>query len=209
MNLTYTRDIPATPNNPSNDQPPMRINNNSIDSILLLDHFGFNDNLGGYHDIIHQPNQATDPVNITVPVPINQIYPKSYTPDTTGGVADTELFTRTSLGDISQLTGYLKGAANEADGWQWLGGILIQWGTVLFTGSGQQQHTVTFKDRVTGAIPFPNFLYVVNTTLHPSGGSSTGNTQNVSVFTLNKLSFIWNYTGSSAYDKFYWIAIGS
>lgn len=47
--FTFTRDIPDAPNNPSQDQPDMKVNNNSTDSILNVDHFGFNLPDGGLH----------------------------------------------------------------------------------------------------------------------------------------------------------------
>ena len=211
MNLNYTTGIPDTPNDPSNDQPPMKINTNSINSIIQIDHHGFNDNLGGYHTIIHQNAQVTDPANIVGPPQINQVYPKSYTPDTTGGVADTQLFTRTALGAISQLTGFLKSAANEADGWQWIGGILVQWGKKSLLNVTHESNAVTFKDRVTGAIPFPNFIYMVNATLIPVS-SSTTTIATISIGAVSKTSFgyvVNQSSGGSGYNNFYWIAIGS
>lgn len=47
--FAYTRDIPDAPNNPSNDQPKMKINNNSVDDLLSVDHVSFNDSPGGTH----------------------------------------------------------------------------------------------------------------------------------------------------------------
>lgn len=40
--FTYNRDIPDGPNNPSNDQPKMQVNTNSIDDLLAIDHVSFN-----------------------------------------------------------------------------------------------------------------------------------------------------------------------
>lgn len=60
-NFTYTRDIPFPSHNPSNDQPPMRVNTNSTDDIFEVDHYSFNVNNGGYHKVIRQPIQLVDP----------------------------------------------------------------------------------------------------------------------------------------------------
>lgn len=46
---TYITGIPAANNNPSNDQPNMLTNTNSIPVVLAVDHHAFNDNNGGYH----------------------------------------------------------------------------------------------------------------------------------------------------------------
>lgn len=57
-NLPYTRDIPHATHNPSSDQPIMETNNNSNDTLWAVDHFGFNDNNGGYHKQVHLKNEA-------------------------------------------------------------------------------------------------------------------------------------------------------
>jgi hypothetical protein len=210
MNLNYTTGIPDTPNNPSNDQPSMKINTNSINSIIQIDHHGFVDNLGGYHTIIHQDSstrsrsgQGNTFTNFPAAIPsINQLFSAQYTPDTTGGVADTQLFTQTGSGQISQLTGFLA----ASDGWQWIGGTLIQWGSVTTTSSSG---SVTFKDRVAGAIPFPNNCWNVSITL--SFSSSPGTFATIGVRSLNRLGFDWRAVVPSAAhtDGFYWTAIGS
>ncbi len=48
--FTYTRDRPDGPNNPSVDQPVMKVNTNSIDDILAVDHVSFNTAGGGEHE---------------------------------------------------------------------------------------------------------------------------------------------------------------
>jgi hypothetical protein len=45
----YTRDIPDAPNNPSNDQPKMKINNNSVEDLIAVDHVTFRASPGGTH----------------------------------------------------------------------------------------------------------------------------------------------------------------
>ncbi len=48
-NFKYTKNIPHATNNPSNDQPIMEVNANSISDLIGVDHHGFNDNNGGWH----------------------------------------------------------------------------------------------------------------------------------------------------------------
>lgn len=200
--FTYTDDIPDANHNPSTDQPDMKINTNSIDSIIAVDHYSFEEgglDRDGYHKIIHQAVEASDPTTIAL---INQIYPKNYTPDTTGGVADTQLFTRTASGAISQLTGNFL----NAEGWQWIGGVLVQWGAIASTSSSG---TVIFKDRVAGAIPFPNNCFNVSITLSSTAGFTT--TCEVGVRDFTNLQFRWRSFNLSlgGSDGFYWIAIGN
>jgi len=204
-NFIYTKDIPDAANNPSNDQAPMEVNTNSIFDLIRVDHHGFNDNLGGYHTIIHQDAQLADPAAIPGPPQINQLYTKSIVADATGAVADTQLFSRTALGGISQLTG------NHAaiQGYQWIGGVLLQWGFVtpiVFVST-----TVTFKDRDagTGTIPFPNACFCVLTTPFATANAAP---LVISITSVSATQFTWEPQPlgfSAAYTGFYWIAIGN
>ena len=207
-NFTYNRDIPESTNNPSVDQPDMKINTNSIDELINVDHNSFGVDDGGYHKVIHEVTQGADPATIAG---VNQIYSKFYTPDTTGGVPDTQLFSKTGLGGVSQLTGNL----GSADGWQWIGGVLVQWGVVSFApGSDHETSTVTFKDRVPGAIRFPNNIFIVNGTLLVASQSETVASNTLAIRSFSATQFRWVYnssssTGSTRYPGFYWIAIGN
>lgn len=214
-NFIYTRDRPDAPNDPSADQAPMKENTNSTHSIIAVDHFGFNDNQGGYHNIIHQPPQDPDDNPDTI-AGINQLYVRNVIPDTTGGVADTQLFTRTGLGGISQLTGNYA----AVEGYQWVGGILIQWGSVtISTGTGSSTHrtgSVTFKDRGgnQSTIPFPNNCFNVVASFTALNTAQTTASNSLSVLTLTKTSFSWVANSSSSsfvtnFPTFYWVAVGN
>lgn len=205
--FAYNRDIPDGPNNPSQDQPLMKTNTNSIDDLIDTDHFSFDEANGGYHRSIHQP-QGSDPAAVAT---VNQVYSKSYTPDTTGGTADTQLFTRTGGGTISQLTGF--NTTDSDNGYQWIGGVLIQWGRIdETTSSGTTVGTVTFKDRTAGMIPFPNDCFTVITCPVSSSSSDPSSQMSIAIkrTTLTKLGFTYvEVTNSSAYRGFRWVAIGN
>jgi len=62
--FNYTRDRPNPPNNPSSDVPSMKINNNSIDDLIDVDHFSFNEANGGLHRQMQIVNQAAIPVGL-------------------------------------------------------------------------------------------------------------------------------------------------
>lgn len=73
--VTYNLDIPDGPNNPSNDQPKMKTNTNSIQTLISVDHVGFNTNgsppngVGGHHlqvsfDGKNVPGAQTDPQSV-------------------------------------------------------------------------------------------------------------------------------------------------
>lgn len=206
--LNYNRDIPDAPNKPSVDQPKMKTNTNSIDTLLAVDHVSFGPNTNGYHTIIHEVTQVADPAPVAL---FNQIYSKNYTPDTASAVADTQLFTMTALGIISQLTGY----SDDTDGWQWIGGVLIQWGAVTFGSSTDHLNgTVTFKNRIAGAIPFPNNCFVVIGTLKVASTTTTIASNTLSIREETKTTFRWLFnssssSGSAQHPGFYWVAIGN
>jgi hypothetical protein len=216
VSFTYNNLVPATNNDPSVDQPQMLINTQSINSIIAVDHIGFNAGNGGYHTVIHQKTQVSDPAPIAS---FNQVYSKNYTPNTTGGIADTQLFAITGIGGISQLTGY--STQNSTDGWQWVGGILIQWGTVTTASSGSfssglASGSVTFKDRVSGAIPFPTNCFTVIATPFwqtasgaPSTDISAGGVS-INQNTLSTTKFDWQFNSQSGrFRGFQWFAIGN
>lgn len=230
-NYSYNDGVPATNDNPTDDQPQMLINTQSIKSIIGEDHNTFGINNGGYHTIIHQDNPVATPrtrsgvgaVTANFPTPIsgiNQVFQALYTPDSTGATEDTQLFNLTGGGGVSQLTGSFTPPANASEGWQWIGGVLVQWGRVIIqTASGKDSGTVTFKDRVVGAIGFPNFCYTVLIT-PVSKGTLPSSQISISIrrdptnasttLLMDKDSFSWfSYTNSSDYRGFLWIAIGS
>lgn len=68
MSFTYVQDIPFPTNSPSNDQPIMRTNTNSIYNIWEVDHFTFDESPQGTHKQItfsteNVPGAQTDPAS--------------------------------------------------------------------------------------------------------------------------------------------------
>lgn len=219
MTISYNNDVPAGPNNPSVDQPQMLLNTQAINSIIAVDHAGFNTastDPSGYHEIIHQIEQGTwDAITRTgapsATTGFNEVFALLDTPDSAGAVQDTQLFNVTSNGFISQLTGSLAGN----DGYVWAGGLLFQWGftTTVSTGSfasGVATGTVVFKNRVADAIPFPNNCYIVIPSVFYSGAQPNGaGSVNINDSTISNTSFQWRFNSNSgSYTGFYWIAIG-
>src|ERR1700676_4965764 len=92
MNLPYNASIPAAADPPKNDQPIMLINAQSINSWVQIDHFGFGNAFGGYHNLIHLVDQ------LTPFMAVGELY------NETQG-SDTQLFYESALGVITQLTG--------------------------------------------------------------------------------------------------------
>lgn len=227
MNLNYNKNIPFAANNPSVDQPKMQVNTNSISSWVAVDHHGFDDNLGGYHTDIHQDPIGTRIGSVFTGVPasipnINQTFVLNVTPDTTGGVTDTQLFCFTGNGSgingLSQLTGDF----SSGEGYQWIGGVLLQWGKVLKqfdTAPLPTSGTVIFKDRspTPSTIPFPNQLFSVVMTpiFDPTVLSPNAKVATISIdanASFGGTEFNWVATISPTtigFKGFYWMAVGN
>lgn len=185
----------------------------TANTVMDIDHYPF-DNVTankGYHKQSTYPAGA-DPLTVAG---TSKVYGKSYTPDYTGATADTQLFAISGLGGISQLTGN----SGETDGWQWVGGVLIQWGIVPppvpIAGtflSGNAFGTVTFKDRgpLNAGIPFPTVCFAVVATPTYLLAPQAFKSGTVSIAApLSPTSFDWSLAGDQTFfTGFTWIAIG-
>jgi hypothetical protein len=203
MSFTYTQGIPATDDNPSDDQPDMQVNNDSNYSIWNVDHVGFNLTPGGYHTVIHEVTQTQTPAVISG---VNQVF--SGIPGTMINTAtsnpvpnipsngDTQLYTLTGMGGLAQMSGH----NNTANGYVWCAGILLQWGTINALG------TVTFP------VAFPNNCLNVQFTPVVSGGTTGSTTFAITVGspTLSTTGFKVQIAGGSGtgYGPYYWFAVG-
>lgn len=219
-NQIYNRDIPDGPNNPSQDQPKMKTNTNSIDNVLQIDHITFGDNQGGYHKTVHQPivgtwTQAgrTAAPALSPLTTINQLIAMNVTPVSTVTATDTQLFSMTgnsngTTNGVSQMTGSL---VSGTDGYVWCAGILIQWG-FFATSLNNTNGVIIFKDRVAGAIAFPNSCFLATAIPTYAGIPLPTGQATISIKhdTIAATGFRWNaVSNSSTYDGFYWIALGN
>ncbi len=207
-NFTYTQNIPLATNKPSVDQPNMKTNTNSVNSILSVDHLSFGQATGvlsdGYHKAIHLANQASDPAAVLT---TTEIYSKQVT---FNSVSDTALFARSGSGTITQLTAP-NSISTATNGFVFLpGGIILQWGrrsTNFSSGStiGTETFPVAFLNSVLSVTgnPLMNYTPVGN---RPNSQGSL----NIRASSLaNLTTFDWQfYTNSSDYKGFDWIAIG-
>ena len=225
MNLNYFTNIPFETNSPSVDQPNMKTNNNNIPTLIGVDHHQFSDNLGGYHTIVHQDTASRTRSGVgAIPAGfpggisgINQVYTALYTPDSTGATADTQLFNTTGNGSPTSGISQLTGDNSQTDGYQWIGGTLILWGQVTFSGgaSNHKTGTITFKDRSPGKnIPFPNNCWVVvpGLMIAASATATASNTIAIRDFNTGQFRYVYNSSsssGSTDFPGFYWVAIGN
>lgn len=205
-NFTYNDLIPATNNNPSDDQPEMLKNTVSIENIIDVDHVGFNTNNGGNHrQVRFNLNQVAPGLNNGVgEVYANTISGNSF-PFWNNG---TNYNILTSLANnVSQ------------NGYTYIGSILIQWGIYNAAGgnfsSGSTSSSSGANTVVTFPTPFLNnvFFFGGNLTFTASNlpsGTGTLNTRKSELNAGTKSSITWQvYTNTNNYLGFVWYAIGN
>lgn len=203
-NFTYNNDIPDTPNNPSNDQPLMKINTNSIDDLIEVDHVSFNTNNGGFH-------KQSQYLNGNLPAGLGSgagtVYSKAvsgtsqifFTPDASGNEYQQTRAIGSSFPLFGLQTNNYNGVGTAFNGgWTYLpGNLLLQYGVCT---------AVTDT-----AIPFP-----VAFTGNPFTIQLTGFYNNNSrgfwwVKTRSNTQFtaaLRDSSGSDISTTFFWMAIG-
>jgi hypothetical protein len=197
----YNPNIPLATDFLADSQGQIKTNFSQLNAVYGVDHSPYTSATNiGYHQDIHIIKRTGNPTNVAG---TQIVFTKDYTPDATGATVDTQLFTLTGANTLSQLSGRLQ----TSDGWVWIAGMLLQWGFVILPGTSNPTGTVTFKDRVAGAIPFPNSCFAINLTLRAVANTSSANTLAV-LGNPTATQFQWMFTGSTSYASFYWTAIG-
>lgn len=204
--ITYNRDIPDTPNNPSNDQPDMQVNTNSTDDLINVEHYSFNQNEGGKHKYIRMPDDVnpggvTGASELLLYNGLDAVHNFFFVPPNTAVPGGAIQLTRNEA----------PVAANN--GYSWMpGGILVQWGrnTAVSGGSfasGAAFGTITFAalNIAFTTSCFTVFTIPFYTVAQPNGAGSV----NVDNASLSSTSFNWRFNSNSgSYTGFYWVAIG-
>lgn len=199
-NFNYTNGLPNPPNLPSQDVNDMQINCNSVEDIWDEDHFGFNDNNGGFHQQVSLLNQAAP----GIPAGLSGVL---YA-DANGG--NSWPIWQNALGSF-QITGSASPnnpSVGGANGWTFLpGGFILQWGT---TPVGAISGSVLFN---AANIDFPANCYNVQATpifITASPPLTPTNQATVSVDALTTTGFNWRFNQNTFHwNGFFWIAIGN
>lgn len=150
MTFSFYNTIPATPDNPSNDQPLMLINNQSIDSILAVDHIGFNSAGGGEH---LQVTLNATPSYITTPVAPTGNDSIAYTAAGTASTAAQLLFVNSNA--TVQLSAIRAWATCDSAG-AFLGSQKINVASVVHSSTGT--YAVTLSANAVSSNQFAVFI---------------------------------------------------
>lgn len=206
---TYTPGYPPDGSSLGQTKSTIRNNLDGTFQTLAVDHIDNNGQPGsqpsGYHKDIHMVPQGTWDSSTRTGAPaqiagINQLAALNWTPSYAGATADTQLFNITGGGGVSQLTGNL----NFSEGWAWMGGMLMQWGTVTSTS---QNGTVSFTLRTGAGIDFPTKALAITCT--PFVNASTNHVSSIYVQDFITTGFTWYQADrATSQQGFYWVAIG-
>lgn len=192
----YVQGFPQTGSSLGSTKTQIRDNLDGTFLTLEVDHYDNNGQCpsaptttgtAGNHSVIHMTTQGSDPGSFAGGV---QLYSK-LTTIPGGGVS--EIFYKLSNGSVNQLTGGLP----ASNGYIWVGGILLQWGTT--SGAG----TITFSPA------FPNNCFNVQLTTGVSGATSGAATYAIQSISTTQFKFIFAGGNGSGYGPFYWFAIGN
>lgn len=187
-NLIYTRDIPHSDHNPSNDQGPMEVNTNSIDTLIAADHFSFNDNKGGRHKQVTLTNEAAPGFGEGNGVLYANLFQGQSWPFWQNGLGST-LIVGPTTPTANNGTVFLSG------------GIVIKWGTV----SPVVNQTLT---GVTFAPAFPTACFVVLVTEKRTASPNGVDQVYVNAKTAGNFAY-YSTTNGVGFASFDWIAIGN
>jgi hypothetical protein len=225
--FTYNRDIPDAPNNPSQDQPDMKTNTNSIDDIWKVDHYSFTEqdpqgrNSGGSHEKVQMPELGTIPTGTFATA--GTFYVKS-----AASVAGNEsqlFYTNSTSGNEYQLTrvdnanfatfGKLTADTITPDltslyGWTFLAGnggnvvtpVAATGGLFLFYG---RKSFNALNASVVFPFPFPVELFTITATI---AELALGNERRVVIKTQSTAGFSFNTVTSTEPGTLNWMAIG-
>lgn len=212
---SYNPNIPQATDFLADSQLDIKNNFNQANTTFGVNHIAFNvapDN--GLHKWVQMPLVANYAAITPAPAASQDVvYSKTATSEAAG--TETNLFmSPDASGNEYQLTRTVTGkfssfgttAANK--GWTFLpGGLLLQYGFVNGTLSGGTSASITFPVAFTTGV-FSLQTSLAYTTTAPS---STGGVGNVTFDTASLSTTGFTYTvitNSSAYKRFYWVAIG-
>ncbi len=202
-NVIYNIDIPDGPNNPSQDQPKMKTNTNSLKSLIEIDHVGFGNNQGGYHKIVRLIAQIADPVLVAG---TGQLYSKTV-------LGDQQLFYESGTGIITQLTSGVIPVIGTAGTTSLSSGLIMKWGFLDGTHGGDNHFNGGDAGLINFPVAFPNACFNVFASAAFTNGNppSATNTGTVAINSaLTPALFGWSFASSSgSYTRFYWWALGN
>ena len=189
MSFTYNLNIPAANNNPSADQPNMKTNTNSINSIMNVDHFTFSAGNAGRHKQVTLTNESAPGLTGGNGVLFANLANGNSFPFWQNSAGTFPLFGQNSV---------------SSSGYTTLpGGVILQWGTNSINSSGSST-PVSFP------LAFPNAAFSVTfAAVNNQGNSPSANNIYVKSGTLAPTGFTASNSSSGGTIAIFWMAVGN
>lgn len=185
-NFQYTPTIPDGPNNPSVDQPGMKINAQSINDILAIDHVTFNADNGGTHkQVVFSSNNVPS---------LPATFPTLFT-NTVSGLPQIFFYS----GSEAQSSNQYSSASNFST--FLLGGLILKGGSITLSASPQVINYASLSPAISAFIN--NTLAVFITPTNPAGVTSSSY-----ISSVNASSFTITQRNPVTSPSFYFLAIG-
>lgn len=188
MGIPYFPTIPATNDDPADDQPLMLQNFGSINTLINVDHVGFNNASYGEHNQVTFASNNVPTTPTAPPVLFTNIQDGNGNA-LPGSLAQLFFYSGSTVKGSTQYASVSNGSALL------LGGIVIKWGSGALTGVGNPTSFVN---------SFPTNCFAVIIT-----GTSTLYTGGFVATSVGPSSFTAVRTSGSGNTGFYYIAIGN
>lgn len=215
--LTYVEGFPMDNQSLGASKVQVRNNLDGTFETLGIDHVNNNgepgSNPAGYHTLIHQVTQSA----VSTVAGVNQIFSgipgtltvNSNPTQTIPNNGDTQLYSLTGMGGLSQLTGHNA----STNGYVWISGILLQWGKA--GPSGTINTAVNLNNAPTN-FTFPNNIFGIWATAIPTNLALPNNNPGPVLYippaSISTSGFSIGNVGAPGVGtpwSYYWLAIGN
>jgi hypothetical protein len=214
---TYTPGYPPDGSSLGQTKATIRNNLDGTFETLGIDHVNNNGQPGsqpaGYHTIIHQvPQTSVNTVSgyyqLFSGIPGTLVVNSTTTPAIPNN-GDTQLYSLTGAGALSQMSG----SGHNSNGYVWISGILLQWGTGALANQSSSVATVSFNNPDSN-YTFPKNCFNVHIGLIGPQANTSGNAaDNIYVvsgsISTTGFEYQFNRGSTKVATSFFWLAIGN
>lgn len=187
LTLDYNTNVPNGPNDPQDDQPEMLTNTQSINTWTNVDHVGYNVINAGIHKQVRMRNQGAPGLGDGQGVLYAGLINGNSWP-----------IWQNSVGSFPLMSFPPQVAAN---GYTILaGGIVLEWGSI--TGAN-----IANGQAVAFPLTFPTSVFSI--TIGPQSNSTNDKTISITTGSVTTSGFTVITSGSSLFQRLYWMAIGN
>jgi hypothetical protein len=194
MTIPYSTSVPNAPNDPSFDQPDMKTNTQSINSIIGVDHVTFNTSGGGQHlQVTFNSNNVPTPP-VSPPILFTNIQDGAGN-NLPGGLPQIFFYSGDAAHSKNQYVSTTNGSTLLP------GGMIMKWGTVNIA--------LGFTQTITFPVAFPNNCFTVVPSISVSTVAPSTATLTVQAGAFTTTGFTLTTSSTSKITTICYIAIGN